>query len=162
VNVPPSEQKPFQILEDVIFLKKTDLFASMETSELRAIATIAEEFHFDKGGVIVREDDVGDSLYIIKNGSVKITKKVNDSETVTLAEMTRGNCFGEMALFDAELRSASVQADTPCILLCIKSDDLHDLLLDYPTIAIEFLKIFVKRLRAANKTIENLSAGRKG
>ncbi len=133
----------------------------MQTSELRALADIAKELTFDGDKEIVRENDVGDSLYIIKNGSVAIMKQVSEGNTVKLAEMTSGDCFGDMALFDAELRSASVYAKEPCVLLCIKSDDLNDLLLDYPTIAIEFLKIFVKRLRKANKTIEKLSSGNK-
>ena len=102
---------------------------------------------------------MGDSLYIIKNGSVSIEKEIDEGKTVKLAEMGEGDCFGEMALFDAELRSASVYAKEACVLLCITSDDLNDLLLDYPTIAIEFIKIFVKRLRKANSTIEKLSSG---
>lgn len=156
-----SEEKSFHILENVIFLKKTALFSSMETGELRAITAIAEEVTFDKGKEIVHENDVGDSLYIIKDGSVNIIKKINEKQSVKLAELSKGDCFGEMALFDAELRSASVCTKEPCVILCIKSDDLNDLILDYPTIAIEFLKTFVKRLRKANESIEKLSAGKK-
>jgi CRP-like cAMP-binding protein len=100
-------------------------------------------------------------MYIIKEGSVIIEKAINEKERVTLAELSKGDCFGEMALFDAELRSASVQAKEPCVLLCIKSDDLNDLLLSYPSIAIEFLKTFVRRLRKANESIEKLSAEKK-
>lgn len=156
-----SEEKSFHLLENVIFLKKNLLFSSMQTDELRAMAAIAEELTFDEGKEIVKENDVGDSLYIIKDGSVNIIKEIGEKHNVKLAELSKGDCFGEMALFDAELRSASVLANEPCVLLCIKSDDLNDLLLDYPTIGIEFLKIFVKRLRKANKTIEKLSADKK-
>ena len=133
----------------------------METHELHAIAAIAAEVTFEAGKEIVRENDVGDSMYIIKNGSVSIVKAIDDKQNVKLAELSKGECFGEMALFDAELRSASVHAKESCVLLCIKSDDLNDLLLGYPTIAIEFLKTFVKRLRKANETIEKLSAEKK-
>ncbi len=129
----------------------------METSDLRAIAAIASELQFESGKEIVRENDVGDSLYIIKVGNVEIVKCVKDKQSITLAELTRGDCFGEMALFDTELRSASVFAKEPCTLICITRDDLNDLLLDYPTIGVEFLKIFVKRLRKANNKIEKLS-----
>lgn len=151
------EEKTFQLLENVIFLKKTILFSSMQTSELRAIAAIANELHFETDKEIVREKDVGDSLYIIKQGSVKIVKSKDEKQSINLAELTIGDCFGEMALFDTELRSASVYAKEPCTLICIQRDDLNDLLLDYPTIGIEFLKIFIKRLRKANEKIEKLS-----
>ena len=153
-----SKEKTFKLLENVIFLKKTALFSSMETGDLRAIAAIAEETAFKAEDEIVKEDDVGDSMYIIKDGIVIIEKAISEKEKVVLDESAKGDCFGEMALFDAELRSASVRAKEDCVLLCIKSDDLNDLLLSYPTIAIEFLKTFVVRLRKANETIEKLSA----
>lgn len=154
------EEETFKILENVIFLKKTALFSSMETADLRAIAAIADEVDFKPREEIVKENDVGDSMYIIKEGSVVIGKAINENERVTLAELSKGECFGEMALFDAELRSASVYAKEACVLLFIKSDDLNDLLLSYPTITIEFLKTFIKRLRKANETIEKLSTER--
>ena len=82
----------------------------METSELHAIAAIASEVTFEAGKEIVRENDVGDSMYIIKEGSVTIVKAIDEKQNVKLAELSKGECFGEMALFDAELRSASVHA----------------------------------------------------
>lgn len=150
-------ENTFTILENVIFLKKTALFSTMHTSELRAIAAIASENLFCADKEIVREGDFGDSLYLIKKGSVNIVKKIDENKSIVLAKMNEGDCFGEMALFDAEVRSATVKAKDDCVLLCIKSDDLHDLVLDYPAIAIEFLKTFVKRLRKANVQIEKLS-----
>ena len=156
-----NKEKTLKLLENVIFLKKTALFSSMETSELHAIAALAAEVTFEAGKEIVRENDVGDSMYIIKDGSVNIVKAIDEKQNVKLAELSKGECFGEMALFDAELRSASVHAKESCVLLCIKTDDLNDLLLGYPTIAIEFLKTFVERLRKANETIEKLSAEKK-
>lgn len=148
----------FSILENVIFLKKTALFSSLETHELRVIVTIVEEYTFTQGKDIVRENDVGDSLFIIKEGRVEILKRAKNHENVKLAELGEGDCFGEMALFDTELRSATVRAKESCVLLCIKNDDLNELLLDNPTIAIGFLKIFVNRLRLANQNIEHLSS----
>jgi len=145
------------MLERVIFLKKSPLFSTMRTSDLRAIAEIAEELTFEKGGEIVRENDVGDSMYIIREGSVKITKLAGERQ-VELAQLGAGDFFGDMAMFDAEVRSASAVAGEACTLLRIDSGSLKDVLLDYPAIAVEFLKIFVKRLRKANAAIQALSA----
>lgn len=141
------EHKESQLLEKVIFLKKTNLFSSMRTVELRTLASIAERYNFKDGDVIVKEDDVGDSMYIIESGSVNILKKLRGGNQLHLATLKSGEYFGEMALFDAELRSASAVANEDCSLLNIRSDDLHDVLLDHPTIAIDLIKTFVKRLR---------------
>jgi CRP-like cAMP-binding protein len=65
-----------------------------------------------------------------------------------------------MALFDDEARSASAYALSRCSVIRIKRDDLIDVIMEYPMIAIELLKIFVKRLRKSNTRIEALSAGK--
>ena len=148
----------FALLENVIFLKKTSLFSQVKTSELRAVASIAEELCFGPGDEVVKERDNGDSAYIIKDGRVKITKKASDGLTVDLAELGSGECFGEMSLFDEESRSASAYALTACTALRIGRDDLIDVLAQYPFIAVELLKIFVKRLRKANARIESHTA----
>jgi CRP-like cAMP-binding protein len=153
------KDRTFKLLENVIFLKKSAIFSSMEAAELRAIAAITEEHVFKEKSAIVRENELGDSLYIVKKGSVNVVKKIDDKQSIVLAELSVGDCFGEMALFDAEMRSASVYTKEECVLLCINSDDLNDLLLEYPAIAIEFIKIFVKRLRKTNQSIGKLPAG---
>jgi CRP-like cAMP-binding protein len=146
--------KSYSLLENVIFLKKTALFSSIKTSELRAVASIVEELSFHYGDEIVKENDPGDSAYIIKEGRVKIVKKTPDNQLVKLADLSAGEFFGEMSLFDDEARSATAYAQTPCILLRLMRDDLMDVLTEYPSIAVELIKIFVKRLRAADARID--------
>jgi CRP-like cAMP-binding protein len=63
-----------------------------------------------------------------------------------------------MTLFDDEARSASAYAITTCVMLRIARDDLIDVLVEHPLIALELLKIFVKRLRKANTRIESPSS----
>jgi CRP/FNR family transcriptional regulator len=150
--------KSFIVLENVIFLKKTSLFTHVQTRELRAIASIAEEVTFETGEEVVKESDAGDSMYIIKEGRVKITKKTPDNKSIDLADLAAGECFGEMTLFDDEARSASAYAITTCVMLRIARDDLIDVLVEHPLIALELLKIFVKRLRKANARIESQSS----
>jgi CRP/FNR family transcriptional regulator, cyclic AMP receptor protein len=150
--------KSFTVLENVIFLKKTSLFSHVQTRELRSIASIAEEVMFKTGDEVVKESDAGDSVYIIKEGRIKITKKAADNKSIDLAEFSVGECFGEMTLFDDEARSASAYAITTCVMLRIARDDLIDVLVEHPLIALELLKIFVKRLRKANNRIESQSS----
>ena len=147
----------YALLENILVLKKSALFASVSTSELRAVAEVAEELYFEPGKTIVTENEIGDTLFLIKNGAVRITKNVGTGGTIDLATMGAGECFGEMAAIDEEVRSATVSALKKCIVLRISKDDLLDVLRECPHICIELLRIFIKRLRHANSQIEILS-----
>lgn len=144
-------------LENILVLKKSALFTSVSTSDLRAVADVAEELRFGTDEVIVNEGDIGDALYLIKDGLVKVTKGVGTGRSIDLASMEVGECFGEMAAIDEEVRSATVVAAGECVVLRISKDDLLDVLREYPHISIKLLRIFVKRLRRANRQIETLS-----
>jgi CRP-like cAMP-binding protein len=145
----------YALLENVMFLKKNPLFSNIMTGELKAVAAISEELSFHDGEEIVKEHDPGDSAFIIKEGRVTIVKRTADDQNLNLAQLGEGDFFGEMSLFDDEPRSATAVAQSPCILLRISRDELIDVIREYPSIAIELIRIFVKRLRAANAMIEN-------
>jgi len=150
-------QSSYAILEKILVLKKSALFSSVATSELRSVAEVAEELHFKPDENIVTENEIGDALFLIKEGRVRVFRTVGTEKTVDLAVMKPGDCFGEMAAIDEEMRSATVAANEECTVLRISKDDLHDVLRDCPQIGIELLRIFVKRLRMANSKIEALS-----
>jgi CRP/FNR family transcriptional regulator, cyclic AMP receptor protein len=144
----------YALLENVMFLKKNPLFSNIITGELKAVAAITEELSFQFGEEIVKERDPGDSAFIIKEGRVSIVKKTADDRNLNLAELCEGDFFGEMSLLDGEPRSATAVAQSPCTLLRITRDEFTDVIREYPSIAIELIRIFVKRLRAANALIE--------
>jgi len=150
-------QESYKLLDKVIFLKKVPLFASVQTADLRALALIVEELDYQSGEEIVKEGEFGDSMYVIKEGRVSITKNVAGGKSVALAQLAAGDCFGDMSVVDAEVRSANVIAERQCTLLRIKRDDLIDAINECPQIAFELLKVFVMRLRKANTVIEGLS-----
>jgi CRP/FNR family cyclic AMP-dependent transcriptional regulator len=152
----------YALLEKILVLKRSPLFASVSTSELRTVAAVAEELDYKPGEVIVRENEIGDALFLIRNGSVTISKSAADGRMVDLATMETGECFGEMAAIDEEVRSATVSARQECAVLRISKDNLHDVLNESPQIGIELLRIFVKRLRNANRRIESLSKAAPG
>ncbi|MBD3314575.1 MAG: cyclic nucleotide-binding domain-containing protein [Chitinivibrionales bacterium] len=146
-----------QILEKVIFLKKSMLFSAMRTAELRAIAAVAEELSFSDNDAIVRENDIGDSMYLIRTGEVAIVKGSGGEERVELARLSAGDCFGEMAVFDTEYRSAGAFAQGICTILRISSDDLVDVIHEQPNVALGLLRIFVRRLKKADEVIHKLT-----
>jgi CRP/FNR family cyclic AMP-dependent transcriptional regulator len=146
------------LLENIVSLKRSQLFGTVPTRELEAVALVAEELRFGRGECIVKEGDVGDSLYLIKQGKVAILKKNAAGGPTKLAELGLDECFGEMSVIDEEVRSASVEAIAPCTILRISKDALIDVVMNAPPLGIELLKIFVKRLRTANERIMALSS----
>lgn len=146
------------ILDRVIFLKQGSLFSGMRSGDLRALAAVAEELEFEAGQWVVRENELGDSLYLIREGRMVVTKAVGGEGEIILSTLSGGDCFGDMSIFDADVRSASVKADGRSRLLRIGRDDMMDVLGEHPGIGIELIRIFVKRLRRANDKIEQLSS----
>ena len=134
----------YSTLEKTIFMKGVDLFHDISGEEVSHVAQIAEEIEFSTGDVIFEEGDVGDSMFIIIDGSVKIHK--GDKEIATLS---KGKFIGEMALLDQEPRSASVTATVDTILLQINREDFYDLMASRMEIMQGIVKILTQRLRSA-------------
>lgn len=150
-------KQSYALLEKVLVLKKSSLFMAVTTSELRAVAAVAEELFFAPGTCIFCEEEIGSSLYLVKEGCVSIAKRVGGNRSVELARLGVGECFGEMSAIDEEVRSATAYVEVASVVLRISKDDLLDVLHDCSPIGIELLKIFIKRLRRANSRIEEIA-----
>lgn len=152
----------YALLEKIIVLKRSTLFQGVSTSELRLVAAVADELHFKHGDRIVSENEIGDALYLVVSGSVRIVKDSKNGHAIELAVLGDGESFGEMSAIDEEVRSATVYAARDCEALRISKDDLHNVLRDSPQIAIELLKLFVKRLRKADLQIGKMAHSESG
>jgi CRP/FNR family transcriptional regulator, cyclic AMP receptor protein len=149
----------FKMLENVVFLKKTALFSMVRTAELRALAAIAEEADFEAGEEIIKVNEPVEAMFIIKEGRVKNTRKSSSGINIDISETGHGDCLGEVAMFNEEaLSPVGAYAFTRCSLLRIRRDDLLEVIVEYPDIAVELLKNFAGRLRKAAVRIENISA----
>ena len=142
-----------RLMENVIFLKKYTLFSGLNTDELRTLAVIAEEIDVVDGTCIVKENDAGDSMFIIKRGELKIVKGSGET-AIQLAVIPKNGYFGEMVLFEeGQLRSASALAMGDCTLLVFHRDELLEAMKRHPTIAFEFIKMFGRRLGNTNEQL---------
>jgi CRP/FNR family transcriptional regulator, cyclic AMP receptor protein len=108
-----------------------------------------------KGTVIFNEGESGHEMYIIHEGKVRITKKIRAMET-TLAELERGDFFGEMAILEKEARSATASAATDVKLLVIDEKTFETTIRTNPDVAIRIMRKMAERLRDADHRIENL------
>ncbi len=136
------------------FLLSTPLFSSLPSEELKKIALVLEERSLTAGEMLFKQGDVGDSLYIIMSGEVKVFRTSSDGLETVLAHHGVGDSIGEMALLTGESRSASVQTTEDSIVLVITNDDFDQLLADNPSLAQAFIKIIAGYVRKADLRIE--------
>jgi CRP-like cAMP-binding protein len=111
--------------------------------------------HFPKGTVLFNEGDEGEDMYIIRTGRVAIKKRVPHGELV-VAELEKGDFFGEMALLERIPRSAGAEMVEDGDLIVIGSDVFGDMVKSNPEIAVRMLRKYSMRLRETTKQFEEL------
>ena len=136
------------LIEKVLVLKSLSIFAETPETILAEIAHLIEEQELTNGTSIFKEGDLGDSMYIIFRGSVRIHKKDQ-----TLAEFHEKEFFGELSLLDPETRSASATAITDCFLLKIDQEAIYDLFESRPEVVQGVVKILCRRIRSINQKL---------
>ncbi len=100
-----------ELREDIIReLKNLDLFKPLTHKDITTLAEYSSILRYTRGEAMVRQGDTGDSLYLIRSGSVEVTLRTDKNEPVVLASLGPGKCFGEMSLLTGEPRSATVTA----------------------------------------------------
>ena len=139
------------LIEKVLLLKSLDIFKDTPETILAELAPLMLEAEVEESTVLFKEGEIGDCMYIINRGEVRIHKGNN-----TLAILKEKEVFGELSLLDTEARSATATAHTDCFLSRIDQEPFYELLEERPEIAKGFIKILCKRLRAQN---EKASAG---
>ena len=109
----------------------------------------------EAGEVIVQENDFGETAYVIGQGQVEVSKKL-DGQNVHLAYLGPGETFGEMSMIDEKPRSATVTAVTETVVSEIRRDDFFNSFQTDPNVALTLLKVLFERLREANAMILHL------
>ena len=104
-----------------------------------------DELSFPPNHTIFTEGQEGRSLYIVVSGRVRVHLGDRD-----LAQLEQGACFGEMSLFDAEPRSASVTTVESCECLMLTQQQLYDAIDETPGIAINIIRLLSRRTRELN------------
>ena len=107
------------------------------------------------GEVIVRENDFGETAYVIGQGQVEVSKEL-DGQNVHLAYLEVGETFGEMSMIDEKPRSATVTAVVDTVVREIRRDDFFNSFQTEPKVAITLLKVLFERLREADAMILQL------
>ena len=147
-----SEKNRLLLIERVLLLKSLSIFHDTPETMLAEIAHLLEEQEVEEGTCIVNEGDIGNCMYIIFRGTVKVHKG-----SQLLAVLEEKDFFGELSLLDTEKRSASVTAISDCILFRIDQEPFYDVMESCPEVAKGIIQILCKRLRAANHKLFELT-----
>jgi len=122
----------------VDLIKSVEFFRNFNRKEIETIVRHGTFIRYDRSQVIVREGDVDTTFFVLLNGRVRVIK--NNSR---IADLTEGECFGEMGAFTQQPRSAHVVAKEPCIVLKL---DLKIVEREDPDLKLKFYKIFIETL----------------
>src|SRR5919199_543727 len=134
-------------------LRRVPLFAELAEADLEALAALARERRYPKGSVIVFSGELGDALYVIARGRVKVVLLDEDGREVILALLGAGSFFGELALLDEEPRSAHVIAMEGSTLIMLRRADFQACLRQAPELSLALLRELSRRLRRADERI---------
>jgi CRP/FNR family transcriptional regulator len=138
-------------------LRSVPLFADLEEGELERFSRVAVARSFPAGTRVFHEGDHSDACYIVREGSFRVTREHSDGRAITLATLAAGDIFGELAMLDGEVRSASVEALTDGELLALPAGEVRALLARHPEITVKLIAALVRRLRTANERISRQS-----
>ena len=141
-------------LERMLFLRNVSFFENLRLDQLRSLARGCRELTAPEGEVIIEQGTIGNSLFIVVEGQVRVEVAASSTTRKTvLSKLGPGDVFGEMSLLDGRIRSASVVAETPVLLLSIHREALNTALEDDPNIAMVMLQALAKRLRNNNELL---------
>ncbi len=138
------------------FLATVPLFRSLVPTETAAFSQLVREKSYPKGSVILFEDDPGDSLFIVREGRVKVVLVAEDGREVILGILGVGEHFGELSLIDDQPRSAHVVAMEESTLLVLRREDFRRRVEQNPAVAWALLLELSRRLRRADDKIGSL------
>ena len=123
--------------EDVAagLLTRVPVFETLAPGDLRHVAAVAVPRRFAAHQVIFREGDASDTCYVVRTGHARAVRANPDGRTIALAHFGPGDIFGELAMFDDERRSATVETLDEVEALAISGTDMRRLLREHPDIA---------------------------
>jgi sigma-B regulation protein RsbU (phosphoserine phosphatase) len=148
-------------MDIVKILHQVPLFSSLDTQLLGALTSLFEEESFSANSKILREGEFGDSMYIIVQGQVNVTKYNEEGKEILITRMMSGSYFGEVALIDNQPRSANINAEEDTKVLRLKKSSFEKLLVEDKAFAINFYRNCLNEtLTRMRETATNLTSSK--
>jgi CRP/FNR family transcriptional regulator, cyclic AMP receptor protein len=133
------------------------VFSTLVREDLERIAQFAVPRVFEPGEVVFREGDASDTCYVVRDGRARALRTHTDGRTLTLATFGPGDIFGELALFEDERRSATVEAIEPTSAVAVLGPDMRRLMSEHAEISARLVIALGRRLRETNERLSRQS-----
>ncbi len=133
------------------------VFAPLAAEDLALVADVSHPRRFGAGEVVFREGDESNTCYVVRSGHARAVREHGDGRQIALATFGPGDIFGELAMFDDERRSATVEVTDPLETLAILGPDMRRLMLHRPALAVALAASLARRLRTTNERLASQS-----
>ncbi|MBB2991635.1 CRP-like cAMP-binding protein [Mycolicibacterium iranicum] len=137
-------------------LARAAIFQGVDQAAVAALCSQLQQVSFRRGHKIFIEGELGDRLYIITSGTVKVGCTSPDGRESLLTLMGPADMFGELAIFDPGPRTSTVTALSPVHAVSMDRDALRFWIAERPEIAEQLLRVLARRLRRTNDTLSDL------
>ena len=136
-------------------IRSVPLFASLDNEAAVKLRDLLDIRDIRRGTPIFRAGDQGDAMYLIENGRVRISVVDEDNQEITLAELARGDFFGEMTIIDGKSRSADAVVLEDARFAVLSREDFLHFVDDNPIVALEMLSAVFARLRRTDELLRS-------
>ena len=144
------------MIGDGNFISQVPLFGGLDDAQQVSLQQKMGHTTLRRGETLFDEGDLGDRLYIVTEGKVKLGHTSSDGRESLLAVLGPGEIIGELTLFDPGPRSTTATAVSPASLLYLEHEDLMHVLDTNPTLAKHMLRALAQRLRRTNESLSDL------
>ena len=152
-----TQNKRMAIGERSTPLKAVPFFTQLAEGELDLIRSLAAEKHYPKNAVVLTEGEMGDSLYMIQSGKVKVFIGDQEGREMILKILGPGDFFGEMSMIDKQPRSASITTLESAVFLVLSHSAFEKCIEKIPRIANMVMRVLAQRVREADRKIGTLA-----
>jgi len=142
------------ISDKILHLKGIEIFEGLSVGELAAVASVTEEAVYPPGEIVIKEGDPGETMYLIISGEVSVLKSQGEDHEIELDRISGGDYFGEMALFEDTLRSATIRTEKESSCLVLHKQEFKEIVREYPQIALHICKILGGRIRKLHEKVQ--------
>ncbi len=154
MQAPP---KRAAIGERTMAIKAVPFFTQLDDRELDVVRSVANEKNYAKNAVVLTEGEMGDSLYMIQSGKVKVFIGDEEGREIILKILGPGDFFGEMSMIDKQPRSASVNTLEGSVFLVLTHAAFEKCVEEAPRIGNMVMRMLAQRVREADRKIGTLA-----